>query len=70
MTETAVAAFLQLATEAEFNEVGKAFAQMVYFHASQHVVDKGMLQENAGLCLGDSALSHIKKRGFIEFPDA
>ena len=29
-----------------------------------------MLQENAGLSLGDSALSHIKKRGFIELSDA
>lgn len=70
MTETAVAAFLQFATETEFNEVGKAFAEMVYFHASQHIIDKGMLQENAGLSLGDSALSHIKKRGFIELSDA
>ncbi len=52
MTETAVAAFLQLTTETEFNEVGKAFAEMVYFHASQHIVDKGMLQENAASASG------------------
>lgn len=68
MTETAVAAFLQFATETEFNEVGKAFAEMVYFHASQHIVDKGMLQENAGLSLGDSALSHIKSAVSSSFP--
>ena len=59
----------EFAAEALFDQVGETFAQRVEVDSLQHIVDEGVLEEQAGLLLGDTALAEIEQSAFIEFTD-
>ncbi len=58
----------RIAPEATLREAGDAFAQGLKGNALQHIVDKGVLEQEACFLLGNAALTHVEECRLVEFP--
>ena len=52
LTHFAAFAFTQFASETQINQMRQTLMQQRYLHMAQHLVDKGMLQQQLGPASG------------------
>ena len=69
LTHFAAFALTQFASETQINQMRQTLMQQRYLHMAQHLVDKGMLQQQSGLSLGNTALAHVEQSLLVEFTD-
>ena len=69
LTHFAAFAFTQFASETQINQMRQTLMQQRYLHMAQHLVDKGMLQQQSGLSPGNAALAHVEQSLLVEFTD-